>query len=117
MGETTRLIERTCCACRSKSDKRSLARLVSAEGLLVWDERQRLQGRGGYVHLAPQCVSKIAQPGRWEKLLHLEPGSLSAAQVSEVARALATFVNSKVGADAPRKECEKRGGSAKKVRL
>lgn len=117
MREATRLIERTCCACRSKSDKRSLARLVSVEGRLVWDDEQRLPGRGGYVHLSPQCVSKIGQAGRWEKILHLEPGSLSATQVSEVARALATYVNSKVGADSPEKECEKRGGSAKKVRL
>ena len=117
MRETTRFIERTCCACRSKSDKRSLARLVSVEGRLVWDEQQRLPGRGGYVHLAPQCVSKISQPGRWEKLLRLEQESLSATQVAEVVRALATFVNGQVATGTPDKACEKRGGSAKKVRL
>lgn len=83
----------------------------------MWDEQQRLPGRGGYVHLVPQCVSKIGQPGRWEKLLRLEQESLSATQVSEVARALATFVHSQVGAGAPEKACGKRGGSAKKVRL
>lgn len=83
----------------------------------MWDELQRLPGRGGYVHLAPPCVSKISQPGRWEKLLRLQQDSLSATQVAEVARTLATFVNGQVGTGTPYKACEKRGGSAKKVRL
>ena len=103
--------------CRSKSDKRSLARLVNVAGRLVWDEHQRLPGRGGYVHLSPQCVSKMGQSGRWEKLFRLKPDSLSAAQVSEVARQLGMWVHTRIELEAPKEACEKRGGFAKKVRL
>jgi predicted RNA-binding protein YlxR (DUF448 family) len=80
--------ERTCCVCRSKGEKRSLARLVSCKGALVWDVAQRAPGRGSYVHLTSACLSRMGSASRWEYVLKLPPGSLNAAQVSEVTRSM-----------------------------
>lgn len=83
-----RTIERTCCVCRSKADKRSLVRLVCCNGALLWDDRQRAPGRGAYVHRTPECLSKMGQPGKWEHVLRIPQGTLVPAQVSEVTRGL-----------------------------
>jgi predicted RNA-binding protein YlxR (DUF448 family) len=83
-----KLQERTCCVCRSKGDKRLLARLVGCKGALVWDVAQRAPGRGAYVHLATECLSKMGSSSRWEHVLKLSPGSLDGAQVSEVTRSM-----------------------------
>jgi predicted RNA-binding protein YlxR (DUF448 family) len=108
--------------CRSKGDKRALIRLVCVSGSLTWDEFHRLPGRGGYVHLAPQCVSKMGQPGRWERILNLIPGTLSVEQVGEVVRVLMAKASAQVteavdGGEATGIETARRGGAAKKVRL
>lgn len=79
---------RTCCVCRSKGSKQSLARLVSCKGALVWDVAQRAPGRGAYVHLTSECLSRMGSAARWEHVLKLVPGSLNAAQVSEVTRSM-----------------------------
>ncbi len=92
----SRLIERTCCMCRSKSDKRSMARLVSAGGALEWDRDQRAPGRGAYVHLSSSCLSRMGAAPRWEHVLRLTPGSLIGAQVSEVTRSLMQEVHSRL---------------------
>jgi predicted RNA-binding protein YlxR (DUF448 family) len=108
--------------CRSKGDKRALIRLVCVSGNLMWDQFQRLPGRGGYVHLAPQCVSKMGQPGRWERILNLNPGTLAVEQVAEVAQVLMAKASAKAteagdGGDATSMGTARRGGAAKKVRL
>jgi predicted RNA-binding protein YlxR (DUF448 family) len=89
-----KLPERTCCVCRAKSSKASLARLVSCNGALVWDIAQRAPGRGAYVHLSTDCLSRMGNSSRWEHILKLAPGSLSAAQVSEVTRSMMQEVHS-----------------------
>lgn len=84
------------------------------EEKLVVDYDQRLPGRGGYVHLAIECLSKMGQPGRWERALRLKGASLEASQVSRVVLDLMTRVNPTVGVpegDQPRR------GSQKRVRL
>jgi predicted RNA-binding protein YlxR (DUF448 family) len=63
-----KISERTCCVCRSKREKRLLARIVSVDDALVWDVHQNLPGRGGYVHLTPECVLKMGEPARWERV-------------------------------------------------
>jgi predicted RNA-binding protein YlxR (DUF448 family) len=87
-ARTAKLPERTCCVCRSKGDKHSFARLVGCNGALVWDIAQRAPGRGAYVHLGVECLSKMGSSSRWEHVLKLSPGSLDAAQVSEVTRSM-----------------------------
>ena len=41
---------RTCVACGVKANKAELLRLVLRDGVVARDERQRLPGRGAYVH-------------------------------------------------------------------
>jgi uncharacterized protein len=85
-----REIERTCCICRSKGDKRSLLRLVAQASSLVVDYHQRLPGRGAYMHPSAECVSRSGQVARWERALRLKAGSLDARQVSGVVMELMT---------------------------
>lgn len=80
--------ERTCCICRSKADKRDLARIVCRDGVLLWDDAQASTGRGAYVHVNPECASRMAQPAKWEHVLRLSRGSLRTEQVSQVARTI-----------------------------
>lgn len=80
--------ERTCCICRSKADKRDLARMVCRDGSLLWDNAQTSSGRGAYVHVNAECASRMAQPARWEHVLRLPRGSLRSEQVSQVARTI-----------------------------
>jgi predicted RNA-binding protein YlxR (DUF448 family) len=63
-------------------------RLVYFEGILVWDERQRAEGRGAYLHRNPECISKMGQTARWERALRLSPGSISSVQVSDLCKQL-----------------------------
>ncbi len=88
--------ERTCCVCRSKGGKRELARLVWSEGHLVWDEHQRAEGRGAYIHPTSECLSKMGQTARWERSLRLSSGTISAAEVSALARVLLAAAASRV---------------------
>ncbi|HEU0167520.1 MAG TPA: YlxR family protein [Chloroflexota bacterium] len=41
---------RTCLACGARAPKAELLRLVLRDGAVTRDERQRLSGRGAYVH-------------------------------------------------------------------
>lgn len=92
----SRAIERTCCICRSKADKRELFRLVCCGGALVWDVRQSAPGRGAYVHPSSECVSKAGSIAKWEYVLKLTRGTLTGPQVQEVARSLLREVHSRV---------------------
>lgn len=83
-----RTIERTCCICRSKADKRGLLRVVAVNGDLVIDDSQSLPGRGGYVHPTPECLSRMGQVARWERALRVGDVGLKASQVSRVAMEL-----------------------------
>lgn len=83
-----RVSERTCWVCRSKGGKRELLRLVVRDGALVWDELQRIEGRGAYIHSTPECLSKMGQVARLERSLRLSSGTLSSAEVSALARVL-----------------------------
>lgn len=114
MGARLRTIERTCCICRSKGDKRTLIRLVAQEGVLVVDDQQRLPGRGGYVHGNVECLSRMGQPQRWERALRLKGASLEASQVSRVVMELMTRVR---GSVAPSEDRGSGKGRSTKIRL
>ncbi len=54
--------ERTCVACRQKGDDDSLIRLVvSPDGDVVVDLRGRLPGRGAWLHLTDECLSRVTK--------------------------------------------------------
>ena len=89
-------------------------RLVAQEGVLVFDEHQRLPGRGGYVHATVECLSRMGQAQRWERAFRLKGASLKASQVSRVVMDLMTRVRGLVA------QSEDRGtgkGPARKIRL
>ena len=50
---------RTCLACGAKKNKRSLLRFVGLDGTLVFDEAQRLPGRGAYCCRLSACLGKF----------------------------------------------------------
>jgi len=97
MGVRLRACERTCCICRSKGDKRTLIRVVVAEGRLVVDDLQSLPGRGGYVHPTVECVSRMGQAQRWERALRIQGVSLEASQVAQVVKELMARVGGSAG--------------------
>lgn len=84
------------------------------EGELAVDYEQRLPGRGGYVHLAIECLSKMGQPGRWERALRLKGASLEASQVSRVVMELMARVKPLVGVP---EGIQPKVGPQKRVRL
>ncbi len=52
--------QRTCLICGKKTAKRALWRLTLDEkGRVVFDERQKLPGRGAYVCPSNQCIAKL----------------------------------------------------------
>ena len=114
-----KISERTCCVCRSKREKRLLARIVSVDDALVWDVHQNLPGRGGYVHLTPECVLKMGEPARWERVLKISSGTLRREQVAGVVRQLMSEVEALSTEERAIESSDsvKRGGAAKKVRL
>ncbi|MEW6326545.1 MAG: YlxR family protein [Thermodesulfobacteriota bacterium] len=49
---------RTCIGCRTKKDKYLMRRMVLDDrGVLLFDEKQCLPGRGGYVCFNDQCIA------------------------------------------------------------
>jgi predicted RNA-binding protein YlxR (DUF448 family) len=87
-------VERTCCVCRSRTEKRDLIRLVCTEGRLELDEGRGSKGRGAYVHADTQCLARAAQPARWERALKVPAGTLGGQQVSRVFAELIARVTS-----------------------
>lgn len=56
------------------------------DGALARDEHQAMQTRGGYIHPTRECVSRMNQPGRWERALKLAPNSLKSDAVAQVVK-------------------------------
>ncbi|HED00680.1 MAG TPA: YlxR family protein [Proteobacteria bacterium] len=49
---------RTCIGCRIKKNKHLMRRMVLDDrGVFLFDEKQRLPGRGGYVCFNDQCIA------------------------------------------------------------
>lgn len=80
--------ERTCVICRSRTTKATLARVVMCGNAPVWDKDQRLPGRGAYVHVSVECLSKMAQAGKWERALRVKPGALDVVALRSVVTTL-----------------------------
>ncbi len=56
------------------------------DGALALDESQAMQGRGGYIHPARDCIARMNQPGRWERALRLAPNSLRSDAVAQIVK-------------------------------
>lgn len=68
---------RKCLACSTRAPKVELVRVVWNGEQLVADLRQRMQGRGAYVHRARGCIERAREPKRWEHALRLGSGRLT----------------------------------------
>jgi predicted RNA-binding protein YlxR (DUF448 family) len=73
--------------------------MVAVGGGVILDEQQIMPGRGAYIHPAPGCITKINQPGRWERALRLQPGSVRPDVLSELAKRLILDVSRSDGRD------------------
>ena len=61
----------------------------------MWDTEQMLPGRGAYVHQEVECLSKMAQAGRWERAFRQTAGSVAPAELRQVVSHLLELVTKK----------------------
>ena len=53
---------RTCCACRTVSDKENMLRVVkNPDGSISYDKDHTLSGRGAYICKSERCILKAAK--------------------------------------------------------
>jgi len=74
---------RTCVGCRVKDAQDRLLRVVAVRGEVVPDPRRRLQGRGAYLHLRPECLALAERKRAFPRALRL-PGPLAVGPVRAV---------------------------------
>ena len=76
--------QRTCIACRQKTDKRRLTRIVrTAENQVVVDKTGKQNGRGAYVCDQPACWQKISsKPGILNQALKTKMSSENLAEIA-----------------------------------
>jgi predicted RNA-binding protein YlxR (DUF448 family)/ribosomal protein L7Ae-like RNA K-turn-binding protein len=92
--------ERSCVACRRKTEARSLLRIVRApDGALVVDWRRNLGGRGAHVCPRPACIESAIRRRGFDRALkararYPEPGKLIGAAIRAHERQIATLVGS-----------------------
>ena len=76
-------LRRRCICCRQSGSKKDLLRFVWS-GKLVFDQHQRLPGRGAYVHPSHQCWAKIGDARKWERAFVSSRAALSKKAASGV---------------------------------
>jgi len=59
---------RTCVGCRAKRPKRELLRVTVADGVAVFDRKQKLPGRGFYLCPERSCIDKGLREKRLKKV-------------------------------------------------
>lgn len=80
---------RSCIACRQKSPKRDLIRVVrTLEGVLEIDPKGKRAGRGAYVCRNQQCYEAALQPGRLSQALKSQVSVREAAALRAAVSAL-----------------------------
>lgn len=80
---------RSCIACRQKSPKRDLIRVVrTPEGVLEIDLKGKKAGRGAYLCRRLQCCEAALQPGRLSQALKSQVSAREAAALRAAVSAL-----------------------------
>jgi predicted RNA-binding protein YlxR (DUF448 family)/ribosomal protein L30E len=79
MNDSKKGPERTCLACRTQFEKKSLLRFVLApDGSLLIDYRQRLPGRGAYTCMNLKCVNDAVKKGGFKRAFKGRCGNVNA---------------------------------------
>jgi predicted RNA-binding protein YlxR (DUF448 family) len=69
---------RRCLACRGRSEKSGLLRLVWADaGSLEWDRSGKAQRRGAYLHPMTSCAASLVDAKRVGAALRLGDGTIT----------------------------------------
>jgi predicted RNA-binding protein YlxR (DUF448 family) len=63
--------ERTCIGCRQTGTRDELLRLVVSGGIVVVDQRQRMPGRGAWLHPKQECLGLADRRRAWQRALRL----------------------------------------------
>ena len=100
---------RTCIACRQQGDKQALTRVVLVDRKVVVDKEKKLPGRGAYIHLSIECISRLREMHRWERAFRCKKDDLDKDQI------IAFIEGIRADLEPERKEQPKRGGT--KLRL
>ncbi len=80
-GEGVALPERTCVGCRTRATVNELVRLVAASGGVELDQRQRLPGRGAWVHPRRDCIEIATRRKAWARALRTPGIAVDAADL------------------------------------
>ena len=93
MAAARREPQRTCIGCREVAGKRALIRIVraAAGGVAVESTRERLPGRGAYLHQKRSCWEHALSSGTIGKALRMSPDS---GDIEGLRRHLETISNS-----------------------
>ena len=67
---------RFCVFCRKRDDKKKFYRFVLRNFSVFLDEKQRMEGRGIYLHKSESCVRMSGQVGFWSKSFRKEVNSI-----------------------------------------
>ncbi len=65
---------RMCVACRTRSEKSALTRVVRTENGAIIDENQKTGGRGAYVCKSEACVKKVVKTRMLDRALSTKVG-------------------------------------------
>jgi len=89
---TRRAPQRTCIACRTKTDKSLLVRVVRGpSGAVAPDPTGKAPGRGAYLCAAAKCWETGLEKGRLSRALRLDAGLSGDAKSALMAYAEARF--------------------------
>lgn len=84
MQKQSKVSIRTCCACRSTSDKRTLLRIVrTPEGKAVVDPSGKMAGRGTYICRTVECLRRAVKEKKLSRSLRMEVPEETVGQIEE----------------------------------
>jgi len=78
---------RTCMACRTSGDKKTLIRIVrTSTGEVVVDPTGKLAGRGAYICSSPDCLRKAIKEKRFSRALRIDVPGETIRQLEEIVK-------------------------------
>lgn len=73
MNKVKKIPLRQCISCRTQKPKRELMRIVrNSEGVLLYDSKGKMSGRGAYLCVSPDCLKKAVKNRLFSRHLETE---------------------------------------------